>query len=199
VAEQAQALADTASSMRTETANAAAKTGAEALAGVTDLTATNTHHSEAPTPTAVDMPTPTADPDFPDVFATQVSVLVKDGVQQAELHLNPAEMGPIAVQIAVDGSQAQVDFAAATGATRELIETSLPMLAAALHEAGLTLAGGGVFEHGRHASHTGHGGAGSSSSQRGGEGQGTTVVEGATTPQAATRRVAVRGAVDLYA
>lgn len=203
-AEQAQALAGTPAATRTETTSVAAKTGAEALAGVTDLTATNTRQSEAPAPAAVDVPTPTADPDFPDVFATQVSVLVKDGVQQAELHLNPAEMGPIAVQIAVDGSQAQVDFAAATGATRELIETSLPMLAAALHEAGLTLAGGGVFEHGRHARNAGQGDAQSSSQsqrggQRGGPGQGSSGIEGATATQSVARRVAVRGAVDLYA
>ena len=182
---------------------AAAKTNADALAAavtsLTDPTASASPAAEAPAATAVDVPTPATDADFPDVLATQVSVLVKDGVQRAELHLNPAEMGPISVQIAVDGSQAQVDFAAAAGATRELIENSLPLLAAALHEAGLTLAGGGVFEHGRHAGGAGH--DGSPSSQRGnGSGRDTGTLEGAAaSQQPAARRVAHRGMLDLYA
>jgi flagellar hook-length control protein FliK len=68
-------------------------------------------------------------------------------VQTARLQLNPAEMGPISVQIALDGSAARVDFQADVAATREVIEASLPALAGALQDAGLTLAGGGVFQH----------------------------------------------------
>lgn len=202
---QAQAAVDaqaTQLAARTEgAASAASKSSPDAMAAVTDITAPTpgaTGPSEATASTQLDVPTPATDADFPDVLATQVSVLVKDGVQQAELHLNPAEMGPISVQIAVDGSQAQVDFAAATGATRELIETSLPMLAAALHEAGLTLVGGGVFEHGRHAGGTAHDGA-SSSSQRGGAQRQGDPVEATAASQPAARRVAMRGTVDLYA
>lgn len=182
----------------------AAKSNADAMAAavtnLTDPTAGASPAAEAPAATAVDVPTPATDADFPDVLATQVSVLVKDGVQRAELHLNPAEMGPISVQIAVDGSQAQVDFAATAGATRELIENSLPMLAAALHEAGLTLAGGGVFEHGRHAGGAGHDGASPSSQRGNGNGRDTGTLEGtAASQQPAARRVAHRGMLDLYA
>lgn len=149
----------------------------------------------APEATTVQLPTPTHDADFPDVLATRVSVLVKDGVQKAELHLNPAEMGPISVQIAVDAGQAQIDFTAAAGATRHLIETSLPMLAAALHSAGLTLSGGGVFqqtpEQGSGARQDGEPG---SRARTGTGGGGDTVAA----PRAA-RLVQPRGVVDLYA
>ena len=83
---------------------------------------------------------------FTPALATQVSWLVREGVQHARLSLNPAEMGPVTVQIAVDGTQARVDFSADLAATRAAIESSLPALAAALHESGLKLAGGGVFD-----------------------------------------------------
>lgn len=96
--------------------------------------------------------TPLGSPDFSQALAAQLTTLARDGVHEAQLQLNPAEMGPIAVQIVVDGSQAQVDFAAAQAATRQALEASLPSLAAALQTLGLTLSGGGVFEQGS-ASH----------------------------------------------
>ena len=83
---------------------------------------------------------------FAPALATQVSWLVREGVHHARLSLNPAEMGPVTVQIALDGTQARVDFSADLAATRAAIESSLPNLAAALHENGLKLAGGGVFD-----------------------------------------------------
>lgn len=85
-------------------------------------------------------------PGFAPELAARVSLLAVDGVQHAELQLNPAEMGPVAVQIVVDGSQAQVSFHALQAETRQALEQSLPDLAAALQGQGLTLSGGGVFQ-----------------------------------------------------
>jgi len=83
---------------------------------------------------------------FASELGTRVSLLAVNGTQQAELQLNPAEMGPVTVQIVVDGSQAQVSFHAAQAETRQALERSLPDLAAALQGSGLTLSGGGVFQ-----------------------------------------------------
>jgi flagellar hook-length control protein FliK len=144
----------------------------------------------------VNLPTPVHSPEFKAALGMQVSLLARDGVQHAELHLNPAEMGPISVQIALDGSRAQVDFGAESAHTRHLIETGLPELAAALRDAGLTLAGGGVSQH-----------------ARGGQPQGDAAprerddaaprgVDPADAGPATARRVNLRlpqGAVDLYA
>ena len=55
-------------------------------------------------------------------------------------------MGPVTVKIVLDGNQARVDFSADMATTRSAIEASLPALAAALHDSGLTLTGGGVFD-----------------------------------------------------
>ncbi len=82
---------------------------------------------------------------FAPALGAQVALWVKDGVQEARLHLHPAELGPVSVQIALDGQAAHIDFTAAVAATRDSIEQSLPALAAALRESGFTLAGGGVF------------------------------------------------------
>lgn len=67
-------------------------------------------------------------------------------VSEAKLNLNPAEMGPITVRIALDGQGARVDFVAASEVTRQALSDSMPQLAAALQTEGLTLTGGGVHQ-----------------------------------------------------
>lgn len=85
-------------------------------------------------------------PAFAPALAQQVSWMVREGLGMASLHLNPPELGPVSVQIVVDGRQARVDFGAEMALTRSAIEDSLPRLASAMQEAGLTLSGGGVFD-----------------------------------------------------
>lgn len=99
-----------------------------------------------PPVTAARLHAPLHSPAFAPEMAGRISLLAVDGVQQAQLQLNPADMGPVSVQIVVDGSQAQVSFHAAQAETRQALEQSLPELAAALQGQGLTLSGGGVFQ-----------------------------------------------------
>lgn len=95
------------------------------------------------------VPVPIDSPDFAAAFGLQVSTLARDGIQRAELHLNPTDMGPVSIQITLDGTQARVDFGADVAATRHAIESGLPELASAMRDAGFTLAGGGVTQHSR--------------------------------------------------
>lgn len=94
------------------------------------------------------LPTPVNSPDFAQALAEKVSMWVSsakdDGTMTAELHLNPAEMGPINVKISLDGQSAQVDFAAAALETRKAIEASLSSLSSALSDVGLNMTGGDV-------------------------------------------------------
>lgn len=138
--------------------------------------------------------TPVTSPEFPDALASQVSYLVREGVQQARLQLHPAELGPLQVHIALQGQQAQVDFVATSAVTRSAIESSLAQLAASLQQAGLTLAGGGVS----------HGGAGQGG-QRDDGASGARAPLRADAPEAAPPSPAPRaggwrqGSVDYYA
>jgi flagellar hook-length control protein FliK len=83
-------------------------------------------------------------PEFVPVFSARIATLVQDGVEQARLHLNPVEMGPVSLQLSMDGLQVRVDMTAEVAATRLVLEQALPTLAGALREAGFTLSGGGV-------------------------------------------------------
>jgi len=97
----------------------------------------------------IDMRTPLHAPSFAPELSARLSLLAADGVQEAQLHLNPAELGPVAIQIVLEGQQAQISFHAEHAETRQVLEQGLPDLAAALRDAGLTLSGGGVFEQAR--------------------------------------------------
>ena len=149
-----------------------------------------------PTTTSLALPTPIDAPDFAASLGVQVRVLAQDGVQQAELHLNPAEMGPVSIHISLDGTAARVDFGADVAATREAIERGLPELAGALRDAGFTLAGGGVSQHagGRSAGED----DATRASRRIDEGGPLASTPIEAQPGRVTRRIAA-GGVDLYA
>jgi len=178
--------------------------GTDALSAAAAAFAVNATGFGTEAPLSVDaaaatlaLPTPVDSPEFAAAFGVSVSSLARDGIQHAELHLNPADMGPVSIAITLDGTQARVDFGADMAATRHAIESSLPELASALRDAGFTLAGGGVGQHSR----SGSGGAdpgsspGSTASAQGVESRGVGA-EGAA--HRTTRRVAA-GGVDTYA
>jgi flagellar hook-length control protein FliK len=85
-------------------------------------------------------------PEFAPQLAAHISTFVRDGLLHARLELNPGEMGPLTVQIQLDGNAARVHLAAEHAGTRAALEQAMPQLAGSLRENGLTLSGGGVFE-----------------------------------------------------
>jgi len=163
--------------------------------------ATALHETQTERPTAGAAPAYEAQinaavgtPEFAPGLSAEVNVMLRDGVQQARLHLNPAEMGPITVQIQLDAGQAQVNMTAEHAATRQALEQAMPELAGALRENGLTLTGGGVFEQAQQPRDD------ASAARRGGSGGGSADVDtDARIDAAPARRVASAGGVDLYA
>jgi flagellar hook-length control protein FliK len=87
---------------------------------------------------------PLHDPDFAAALGNQLAVWTRDGVQSAELQLNPAELGPVQVRIQLDGTLAQVQFGAEQAQTREVLQQAMERLATALEAEGLQLQGGEV-------------------------------------------------------
>jgi len=125
--------------------------GAGALSGLApgaNVRAGGLTPAAAPRHESATLTTPVGHADFRPALADKVSLWVNtartDGPMTAELHLNPADMGPIQVKIALEGQSAQVDFAAAAAETRKAIEASLSALSSALSDVGLNLTGGGV-------------------------------------------------------
>jgi flagellar hook-length control protein FliK len=153
---------------------------------------------------SVPLSQPLDSPDFAPELSASVSLLIQDGVHEAQLQLNPVEMGPVSINIQLDGQQAQVNFHAQHAATREVLERTLPDLAAALQAQGLTLSGGGVFAQSQSSGQNRGDGSSDGSSNgngrsggRGGRGSdddGTIAAAGRS-----ERRSAPRGLVDLYA
>jgi flagellar hook-length control protein FliK len=145
---------------------------------------------------AANLPVPVDSPEFASALGVQVSVFVREGVQHAELHLNPVETGPVSIAITLEGTQAHVEFGADLAATRQAIENGLPELASALRDAGFTLAGGGVSQHARSGGGQGSDDPAGRAGQRRGEARTSDALE--ATVQRATQRIAA-GGVDLYA
>jgi flagellar hook-length control protein FliK len=150
----------------------------------------------APAAHEVHVATPVTAPDFVPRLSGELALLARDGVQEARVQLNPAELGPIAVQITLEGQAAQVRLAVDHAFTRDLLEQAMPSLAAALRENGLTLTGGGVFQQPR-----GQGGQaqpGGNASAGGGDGTRDGGAD-ATPAVAAVRRVRHPGQLDVFA
>jgi flagellar hook-length control protein FliK len=141
---------------------------------------------------------PLHSPGFAPALGAQLTLLVREGVTEARLHLNPAEMGPIAVQIQLDGTQARVEMVAEQALTRQVLEQSMPSLASALRDSGLTLAGGGVFQQSARQGRPGDESAPSAGDGRPGA-DGATGADGTHADALPVQAARPRGVVDLYA
>jgi flagellar hook-length control protein FliK len=84
---------------------------------------------------------PFDDPRFGGALSERVQWLVKEGIQSAELTLHPQDMGPIRIEMSIDGTAASINFAATQADTRAAIEQSLPRLRDLLADQGLQLGG----------------------------------------------------------
>lgn len=123
-------------------AGAAAPTDAPAAAS----------ESAATVPTQAQIESPPGTEAFSEALGAQLHTWLEDGVEYATLELNPQDMGPIDVRIALVGGRTEIQLAADVAATREALSEALPGLAEALGDVGLQLAGGSVGDQtGRHA------------------------------------------------
>jgi flagellar hook-length control protein FliK len=100
--------------------------------------------ASAPASPSASLTSTLGQPAFADELGAQVALWTRQGVQQAELRLNPVELGPVQVRIQLDGQQAQVMFAAEQQTTRDALQSALGQLAKALEQDGLRLAGSDV-------------------------------------------------------
>ncbi len=76
---------------------------------------------------------------FSPVMKQQLITMVSQGIQHAEIRLDPPELGQLMVRIQVQGDQTQVQFHVAQHQTRDLIEQAIPRLKELLSEQGMQL------------------------------------------------------------
>ncbi len=67
--------------------------------------------------------------------------MVGEGLQSAELTLNPPDLGPLQVVLKVSNEQASASFSSAQPEVREALEAALPRLKQMLNDAGVQLTG----------------------------------------------------------
>jgi len=80
------------------------------------------------------------------VLSSRVVWMAREGVQQAELRLNPANLGPVEVKLHMNNDQANVTFVAQNAATRDALEQALPRLRESFQENGMDLANADVSD-----------------------------------------------------
>ncbi|MGB5347922.1 MAG: flagellar hook-length control protein FliK, partial [Woeseia sp.] len=110
----------------------------------------------APPPALQTLPIPVTDNAWGEALGARVAVLAGQKLTSAEIRLNPAELGPLRVEIKVDDGNAQVNFTALHAVTREAIEQALPRLRELLAAEGLNLTGANVSEQGLRRDAGGH-------------------------------------------
>ena len=81
---------------------------------------------------------PVDSPEFPQGVADRVSFAVDNNWSSTKLQVTPPQLGPIDLQIAVQGDHAQVMMSTHSAVTREALESSLPKLKEMLNSQGFT-------------------------------------------------------------
>lgn len=84
--------------------------------------------------------TPVFSPQFPAALSEQVAFSLREGLSHVELNLTPTELGPVRIEMTLDGAQASISFACASADTRAAIEQSISTLRDMLGREGVSLA-----------------------------------------------------------
>jgi flagellar hook-length control protein FliK len=103
-------------------------TPGDGMAGAAQLSVGSTGVTDAtPTPT-LKVTAGVDTPEFGQGLADRVSWMVDNNLNGAKLQVNPPQLGPIEVQIAVQGNHAHVWLTSHSAVTRDALESSSPKL-----------------------------------------------------------------------
>lgn len=93
----------------------------------------------APVMPAARISVPVGQPGWGQAVGNQVVWFVSQNISAASLRLNPQHLGPLEMQVRLDGDEASVSFTSQQGLVREALESSVPRLREMLSENGLNL------------------------------------------------------------
>jgi flagellar hook-length control protein FliK len=146
LADAARAIGERLRSASTDRPAETAQPGASPFAAMSAPTAGPAREplaAEAPPP-AYPITVPVRDPRFADAFGERISWMLREGLQVAELTLHPQELGPIRIELSLEGDAATIGVVAAQAETRGAIEQALPRLRELLAQQGVALGGSTV-------------------------------------------------------
>jgi len=92
---------------------------------------------------------PVGQPGWGQAVGTQVAWFVSQNISAASLRLNPQHLGPLEMQVSLDGDQASVSFTSQQGLVRDALESSVSRLREMLSENGLNLVNVNVSQQGK--------------------------------------------------
>ena len=78
-------------------------------------------------------------PNWSQQMTQQVSYMVKGGFQQAEIKLNPENLGPMEIKLSIKDDKASLTFVTQHVQVRDAIDTSMPRLKEMLEQQGINL------------------------------------------------------------
>ena len=79
------------------------------------------------------------DPQFQRNFNDQVLLMAGQGVKKAHLSLNPQELGPVEIRLAMQNDEVSIQLASTNAAVRDALEQALPRLREMFEQTGLKL------------------------------------------------------------
>ena len=109
----------------------------------------STHSASQPTPNLaeksgslpprLDLPEPMRTPQWNENLGSRINWMANNQVQTAELRLNPPQLGPLEVRVAVQQDETRIMFTANNAVVREAVEAALPRLRELMGANGLNL------------------------------------------------------------
>lgn len=85
------------------------------------------------------VPAPINDPRWAQQFGERIVWLARGDVQNAQINISPAQLGPIQINISLNGDQMTAHFVAAHQEVRQALEDAMPRLREMLSGAGINL------------------------------------------------------------
>ncbi|MGB0866840.1 MAG: flagellar hook-length control protein FliK, partial [Granulosicoccaceae bacterium] len=90
--------------------------------------ASTAQQTEGAETTHLEIDTPVRDAQWSQALAYRVQFMAQQGIQRAQIQLNPTELGPMEITVDVVDEVAQVQITAEHAATREALEQATPRL-----------------------------------------------------------------------
>lgn len=101
----------------------------------------------ASVPVAMTLAVPVQQQGWGEAMGERVVWMARSNIQQAQIQLNPRELGPIEIKISMQNDQTNVNFVAHHATTRDALEAAIPRLRDMFNQQGLDLGQADVSQH----------------------------------------------------